>query len=52
MNVYTYINKSNNNEVIFTCTASSIIEADKLFFESTSIKVDKCPHIGCIIKRV
>lgn len=52
MNTYTYFDYSKNREVIFTCDANSILEADAKLFEVTGIKPEKNPNIGCEPKEI
>lgn len=47
MNTYTYFDYTKNREIIFTCEATSILEADKKLFEATGIEASKNSNIGC-----
>jgi hypothetical protein len=52
MNTYTYFDYTKNREIIFTCNAISILEADKKLFEVTGIDASKNSNIGCEPKLV
>jgi hypothetical protein len=55
MKTYTYIDNSKNvfpkgGEILFSCPANSIVEADKLFEKSTNIEaIFKKPHISTTV---
>ncbi len=50
MKKFTYIDYTKNREIIFTCEADSILEADKMLFKETGIKAEKNSNIGCEFK--
>lgn len=45
-NTYTY---KANGEVIFTCNAFDILQADKMLLETQGIIASKSPHVSCSI---
>lgn len=38
-------------KVLDTIEADNILKADKIFNEKHSLKVEKCAHIGCQVKK-
>ncbi len=47
MKTYTYFDYTKNREVIFTCTAETILEADTKLFEVKGVQASKNSNIGC-----
>lgn len=43
---------NNKKEVLDEIIAEGILKADKIFNEKHNLKVEKCPHIGCQVKKV
>ena len=51
--VYTYVdNNTPEKAEVFTCTASDIMEADKMYKEETGNDPRKQSHIGCSFEDV
>lgn len=46
MNKYVYTDNS-KKEIVFVCEAENILEADKLYEETTGFNVVKQSYIGC-----
>lgn len=46
---FTYIDHKNNDEVIYSGDAESILETDAIVNEIIGGKIENFPHIGCRI---
>ncbi len=49
---YTYRDNSDGRKVVFECMANDILEADKLYEETTGNNPEKQSYIGCSIEKL